>query len=182
MSSDSLFYVVSPKDVIVARPRDLDDHISWLIEKGKYDDALKSAEENENELREHSIQDIGEQYILYLLNHGSAKSAAELTPKILKRDQKLWEKWVYAFGEKHEWWAICDYIPIANPQLQPFVYEMVLGYFMKPKSSKKDHEKFRSLIYEWPSTLYNIKNITSLLKKRLEEFEDECLMDSLAKL
>jgi hypothetical protein len=33
---ESLFYVVSPRDIVVARPRDLDDHLSWLMERKKY--------------------------------------------------------------------------------------------------------------------------------------------------
>lgn len=32
---ESLFYIISPNDIVVARPRDLDDHISWLMEKQK---------------------------------------------------------------------------------------------------------------------------------------------------
>jgi len=26
---DPLFYIVSPKDIVMARPRDIDDHIAW---------------------------------------------------------------------------------------------------------------------------------------------------------
>lgn len=36
LTSESLFFVVSPKDVVVARPRDLDDHVSWLLERAMY--------------------------------------------------------------------------------------------------------------------------------------------------
>jgi hypothetical protein len=31
VKEDNLFYIISPKDVVVARPRDMDDHITWLI-------------------------------------------------------------------------------------------------------------------------------------------------------
>ena len=37
MSEDNLFYVVSPKDVVVARQRDQDDHISWLLQHDKFE-------------------------------------------------------------------------------------------------------------------------------------------------
>ena len=31
VKEDNLFYIISPRDVVVARPRDQDDHITWLI-------------------------------------------------------------------------------------------------------------------------------------------------------
>ena len=37
MTTESLFYVVSPKDIVVARPRDLDDHVTWLMERKRYE-------------------------------------------------------------------------------------------------------------------------------------------------
>lgn len=30
---ESLFYIVSPRDVVVAKERDQDDHIDWLLER-----------------------------------------------------------------------------------------------------------------------------------------------------
>lgn len=44
LASEMVFYIVSPKDIVVARPRDLEDHISWLIERQKYAEALEAAE------------------------------------------------------------------------------------------------------------------------------------------
>ncbi|KAG5460394.1 MAG: LOW QUALITY PROTEIN: hypothetical protein BJ554DRAFT_7565, partial [Olpidium bornovanus] len=43
--SEDLFYVVSPKDLVVAQPRDLDDHIGWLLGHFKYEEALAALEE-----------------------------------------------------------------------------------------------------------------------------------------
>lgn len=34
---ESLFYIISPRDVVVAKERDQDDHIEWLLEKKKYE-------------------------------------------------------------------------------------------------------------------------------------------------
>jgi hypothetical protein len=39
MAAESLFYVVSPKDVVVAKPRDTDDHIAWLLQNEKCADS-----------------------------------------------------------------------------------------------------------------------------------------------
>ena len=34
---ENLFFIVSPKDVVVSRLRDMDDHISWLMEHERYE-------------------------------------------------------------------------------------------------------------------------------------------------
>ncbi|KAH3698729.1 hypothetical protein Pelo_19877 [Pelomyxa schiedti] len=39
-----MFFLVAPKDIIVARPRDMDDHIDWLLEKHKFAEALMECE------------------------------------------------------------------------------------------------------------------------------------------
>ena len=32
LMEDNMYFIVSPKDLVVARQRDLDDHLSWLLE------------------------------------------------------------------------------------------------------------------------------------------------------
>lgn len=34
---ESLYYIISPKDIVVAKERDQDDHIDWLLDKKKYE-------------------------------------------------------------------------------------------------------------------------------------------------
>jgi len=34
---ESFFYIVSPKDIVVAKPCDLDDHISWLHSRNRFE-------------------------------------------------------------------------------------------------------------------------------------------------
>lgn len=34
---EPLFYIISPKDIVVAKERDQDDHIDWLLVKEKYE-------------------------------------------------------------------------------------------------------------------------------------------------
>ena len=44
LATESLFYIVSPRDIVVAKPRDLDDHIRWLVDRQRYEEALAAAE------------------------------------------------------------------------------------------------------------------------------------------
>ncbi|MCO5579749.1 hypothetical protein L7F22_033609 [Adiantum nelumboides] len=37
---EPLYYIVSPKDVVIARPRDADDHVNWLLEHNWHEKAL----------------------------------------------------------------------------------------------------------------------------------------------
>eukprot|EP01119_Soliformovum_irregulare_P019120 TRINITY_DN5998_c0_g1_i1.p1 TRINITY_DN5998_c0_g1~~TRINITY_DN5998_c0_g1_i1.p1 ORF type:complete len:882 (+),score=254.78 TRINITY_DN5998_c0_g1_i1:60-2705(+) len=180
MEYDSLFYVVSPRDIVVARPRDLDDHISWLMDKKRYEEALRAAEANEAQLREHKLTEIGEKYLEYLLGQGETPKAAELLPKILKRDAKLWEQWIYRFAATHQLRAIVDYIPV-NPVLNDTVYEMVLCHFLS-SNDPQDHKRFLGLVELWRSNLYQIKNVINALNQRIQEKSDDYLMDALAKL
>jgi hypothetical protein len=72
-ASEDMFYVASPKDVVVAKERDLDDHIKWLLERSRYEEALKSLREAEA-MGEHShaydVVGVGQQYISYLMKQG----------------------------------------------------------------------------------------------------------------
>lgn len=47
-------------DIVVAKPRDLDDHITWLQERERYEEALKAIEGHERELRKHDPVKVGE--------------------------------------------------------------------------------------------------------------------------
>jgi hypothetical protein len=41
---EPLYYIVSPKDIVVAKPRDAEDHISWLLQHGWHEKALAAVE------------------------------------------------------------------------------------------------------------------------------------------
>jgi tetratricopeptide (TPR) repeat protein len=179
MRAESLYYIVSPSEIVLAKPRDLDDHIRWLMDpaRTKYEEALEAAEKNEGQLKSFTLIGIGETYLNYLLqNHEEAKAAA-LCPRILKRDKDLWEKWIIKFTEKRKTKEIGPYIPIANPQLKSYIYEVVLSDFLR-----HDHKGFCTLITEWPHTIYNIHTIITAVEARAADTSDALLMDALATL
>lgn len=189
-----MFYILSPKDIVLGRPRDLDDHVAWLLERRRYEEALMATETHANQLREHNIAEVGQAFIEHLLylskqppkgdeNPGDfAKQAAGLCPKVLGKDDKLWEKWVFRFGELNEFRAICDYIPTHKPLiLSSTVYEMVLGAFLS-SPEEADRAKFVELIQNWPPSLYSVPNVINALKSRLQTVSDTALMEALARL
>jgi len=68
---EEVFFVVSPSDVIVVRPRDETDHIEWLVERERYEEALTAAEGLE---KLHGgvldVKAIGLKYMQHLIDKG----------------------------------------------------------------------------------------------------------------
>jgi vacuolar protein sorting-associated protein 41 len=65
------YLVLSPKDVIVVRPRDRKDHIAWLVERKRYEEALEQIEIMESEGTETiDATEIGQRYIEHLVGEG----------------------------------------------------------------------------------------------------------------
>lgn len=161
LADDDSFYILSPKDLVVAKPRDLDDHIAWLIEGEKYEEALEAAKGHEAELKSHNISDIGQRYLEYLLESDQIVVAADQCTNILKDDKKLWETWILKFEQKGMLQAIAKYIPINKPRLSEMIYEMVLNDFLK----NNPHE-FLVTINSWP-LVYKLQNIIAAVKDKL---------------
>eukprot|EP00003_Mantamonas_plastica_P008957 TRINITY_DN1809_c0_g2_i1.p1 TRINITY_DN1809_c0_g2~~TRINITY_DN1809_c0_g2_i1.p1 ORF type:complete len:753 (+),score=264.63 TRINITY_DN1809_c0_g2_i1:263-2521(+) len=178
LPTDSLFYVVAPNDLVVARPRDLDDKISWLLEREQYEKALAMAQENEKQLKTHNFKDIGEMYLASLVNEGEYAEAARNCVKVLRDDPELWEKWVYWFGKVQQLQAIIPVIPIDHPRLSSGVYEMVLTFM-----ATEDTELFEMTVRDWPPELYSIDKVIALVLRRLTQDKNSTvLLDALAEL
>ncbi len=65
------YLVLSPKDVILVRPRDRKDHIAWLVERKRYEEALGQIEIMESEGTETvDATEIGQRYIEHLVGEG----------------------------------------------------------------------------------------------------------------
>uniref|UniRef100_A0A7N8WMV8 Vacuolar protein sorting-associated protein 41 homolog n=1 Tax=Mastacembelus armatus TaxID=205130 RepID=A0A7N8WMV8_9TELE len=161
---ESLFYIISPKDIVVAKERDQDDHIDWLLEKRKYEEALMAAEISFKNIKRHDVQEIGMAYINHLVEKGDYNSAARKCQKVLGKNMELWENEVYRFKAIGQLKAISQYLPIGDLRLRPTIYEMILHEFLKT-----DYEGFATLIREWPGELYNntaiVQAVTEHLKK-----------------
>uniref|UniRef100_A0A8B9U0H5 Vacuolar protein sorting-associated protein 41 homolog n=1 Tax=Anas zonorhyncha TaxID=75864 RepID=A0A8B9U0H5_9AVES len=175
---ESLFYIISPRDVVVAKERDQDDHIDWLLEKKKYEEALMAAEISQKTIKKHKILDIGLAYINHLVEKGEYDLAARKCQKILGKNTELWEFEVYKFKEIGQLKAISRYLPRRDPILKPLIYEMVLHEFLE-----SDYEGFATLIKEWPGDLYNNTIIVQAVVDHLKKDpQNRTLLRTLAEL
>eukprot|EP01133_Synstelium_polycarpum_P008140 gene8140-9554_t len=179
-TAESIFYIVCPKDVVTAKPRNLEDHLKWLMDKNRYDEALDEVEKDMRTVKSLPairIKEIGERYMEYLLERKDINKAASLCPKICQRDQDLWEKWVFRFLKLGDLQPLCPYIPIGNPTLSAAIYEMFLNHFLQ-----KDPNAFLKIVTEWPSNLYNIQAIITAVEDYLTIHKNETIMIAQAQL
>jgi len=178
VQEESLFYIVSPKDIVLARPRDLDDHISWLMERDMFEEALADALKHEASLKTHSVLKIWRKYMNSLISAKKFKEAASLCSKILGENKSLWEEEIYRFAKYRQLKAITPEIPYKRTRLSHTIYEMILNEYLQT-----DIAGFQKLIKEWPTDLYNSEAIIVVLKAKLtDEPDNRILLQTLGTL
>jgi hypothetical protein len=71
------YVVMSPNDLVLVKPRDRRDHVKWLVERRRYEEALDEVESfevegsgNSKEEDELIVQDIRRKYIHHLVHEG----------------------------------------------------------------------------------------------------------------
>ncbi|KIY49134.1 vacuolar protein sorting-associated protein 41 [Fistulina hepatica ATCC 64428] len=172
------YLVLSPQDLVIARPRDRRDHIIWLVQRARYEEALDVLEhlpEGETDL---NAADIGERYIEHLITPAGGEDfpkAARLCPKVCAQDQKRWEKWIFRFAEQRHLHDIIPFIPTDAPRLDHVVYEMTLGYFLT-----HDKPALLRTITQWPRGIYDMSTIIEAVRAELERMSDDRSMRDAA--
>lgn len=77
--TDDSFYVISPQDIVVAKPRDEADHIAWLIEQRMYEDALIALEHSglsgSGAASGFDVTEVGKKYLEFLVDDGGSLSS-----------------------------------------------------------------------------------------------------------
>lgn len=169
-SQNSIFYMLAPRDIVVARPCDTDDHITWLFGHGQYEQALILARAHLDELKTHNLLDIGEKALKYWFDHEEYTKAAENCPELLDHKKELWEAWIVVFWKAGQLAVIVKHVPVQNPTLSHTMYEMMLNHFLR-----HDETQFCALIQEWPCTIYNPSNVISAVLGKLAEAENPSL-------
>lgn len=87
------FFIVSPKDIVVASLYDADDRIEWLLSHGKFEQALEAVTlDNGKDCKKYTFVYVGRIYLDHLLACGKYDEAGKLCSKILGKDKKLWEE------------------------------------------------------------------------------------------
>ncbi|XP_045469262.1 vacuolar protein sorting-associated protein 41 homolog [Harmonia axyridis] len=161
---ENRFFIVAPKDVVVASPYDLDDRIQWFIQHRKFEDALDILIKSEGRgVRKYNLENVGVQYLDYLLANQMCDQAGKLCLKIFQNKSSLWEEQIYKFAAKHQLRSVSPYIPRSfNHKLNPHIYEMILYEFLK-----LDSQGFLNLVKEWDPRLYNVVAVINAVLEHL---------------
>ncbi|PWN35596.1 uncharacterized protein FA14DRAFT_160676 [Meira miltonrushii] len=160
------YYVVSPKDIVIARSRDQKDHLDWLIQHKYYQEALDTI---------HTMgipkalsmgfdaNEIGGKYITYLIRDKQDWSkAASIVPGILKENVQAWEDVVFAFAEKNSLPYLIHQIPVEKPTLNSVVYDMILAHLLR-----HNIDSLLETIRTWPVEIYSTQAVVLAIEDRL---------------
>ena len=126
--NDDLYFIVCPKDVISVSPREEDDHISWLIERNRYEEALEAIKSYQTKLADSRLPrskmkqsrftyvEVGKQFIDHLIFTRSSDDdvikAAEFTPLIAGSSIDTWNEIFDKFENVTRLRSLQPYLPI----------------------------------------------------------------------
>ncbi|KAK1303126.1 hypothetical protein QJS10_CPB11g02298 [Acorus calamus] len=175
---EPLYYIVSPKDVVIARPRDAEDHINWLVRHGYHEKALAAVEAGQG--RTELLGEVGAGYLDHLILERKYAEAASLCPKLLRGSASAWERWVFHFAHLRQLPVLVPYIPTENPRLNDTAYEVALVALATNLSFHKD---LLSTVKSWPPVIYSVLPVISAIELQLNtSSETDMLKEALAEL
>ncbi|PIA54894.1 hypothetical protein AQUCO_00901062v1 [Aquilegia coerulea] len=159
---EPLYYIVSPKDVVIAKPRDAEDHISWLLQHGWHEKALAAVEAGQG--RTELLDEVGSRYLDHLILERKYAEAASLCPKLLRGSASAWERWVFHFAHLRQLPVLVPFIPIDNPRLRDTAYEVAL---VALATNPSFHNDLLSTVKSWPSVIYSVLPVISAIEPQL---------------
>ena len=101
-AAEGRFYLVlSPRGIVMVRARDRRDHVDWLVEKYRYEEALKEIEAMERDGWTGLDRDgVGKKYLNWLFDCEEWEVAGKACPTVLGNNAKAWEEWIFLFAQK----------------------------------------------------------------------------------
>lgn len=161
LDDEHTYFIVAPKDLIVATLCEYDDRIQWLINHRKFDEALTAIAEHGGRYSQVSVARL---YIDHLLLADRFEQAAQVCRCWFGSDRAVWEEEVYKFVSRKQLRCLRAYLPRPTEcQLSPHIYEMVLYEYLKC-----DAVGFKELVFEWPAELYNTTVVINAIKDHLD--------------
>jgi len=65
------YIVLSPRDIVIVKPRDRRDHIDWLVDRQRYEEALEELEKlGDSQGGDINASEIGQKYVEHLVAEG----------------------------------------------------------------------------------------------------------------
>lgn len=169
------YYIISARDGVVARERDLTDHVQWLVEHEKYESAWVTCESIygtverknlgiewvESHVRDELWREAGAALSLVLTAFlGTIDPQDTYKHTIWTED---WVNWAFIFGKSNHYEQLANYLP---DQLQSTVYDEYLRHYLRD-----DAEKFGFYMKKWQG-LFS-EGIEQSLVEEIDSSEDD---------
>ena len=180
LHDEGIYFIVCPKDVISAKPRDFDDHFEWLIEHSQLRECYSFAKEHSARLVRHSLREIEQLYMEELLNRETYAEAAELCGSICGDNLQAWDDAIQKFCDLNQLSQLLPYLPGGTKgfHLKRESYDFILNEFIK-----NDSVSFFRAIKEIPSKFYSLKDMTNQVIRYLaNDPKNLVLNEALAEL
>ena len=190
-SAKQTYYIVSPKDIIAGIPSTVEDHIKWLWDKEKYEQAWRYSVTHKDDLLNSELDptNLREEYLKYLLDKKEYDKFSDVISEHCAKDESLWEEWIKLLAEKEKIYLIIDKVPVLNKNTEcitdPILNKESYGLILQ-ELIKNDHTKFLECIKNWCSWLYDIESVITSVTNELHDVKRseplEQALDELYKL
>lgn len=158
-----MYLVSGPEGIIVGRPRDGNDRVAWLSERGLYAEALTVADDDYT-VKPAVKESLGEQFLQALAAEERWAEAAALCPRVLKANELAWERWAYLFAQARQLAALAPQLPTEDPRLKSSTYDMVLSALLL---NPAEHGVLLQCVRRWPQGAYNVAQLQAAALQRM---------------
>ena len=172
-SNDPILYILAPEDIVVARPKDVNDRVTTALKNKNLRLAAELAVNDRHNLTRFKFHDILTLYINNLLAAGKDALAAKECVRLIKSDAILWERWVYAFAKANKLHSIAPVMPtgvqdqkhpnVLSPRLPGMAYDLVLEEFLQASAYHPEH--FLMAIEAWSGVRPSLIDIDSWMAR-----------------
>lgn len=107
---------------------------------------------------------IGEMWLNQLISANKWAEAGEVAGKVLNTTTS-WEHWIWVFLQNKKFDEISPVIPTfqITPPLSSVIFEIILGHYLSDNKLR-----FKELLDQWPTDLFEINNISSAVEDQLK--------------
>lgn len=166
---DDAYYIVAPHDIVVAKPRDVDDHVHWLIEHSRFEAAFSEARLQQRNLKTTSVRAVGELLLEELIHNREFSKCCDYIVSIASVDPSVWVLWMQKFLELDKIELLQEKIPVTGPAIPMLVREDLYTQTLVHLLEKRE---VADLIGTggWDMNLYVVDKVTEAARKfnRLE--------------
>lgn len=164
------FYLVSAKDAVIARERDVKDHVDWLTGRGQFVEAYNSSE---NVCDAPTRKKIGLKAVESLIELHHLPEAGKLLKSVLgPNGASEWQVWSQRFLEHDHYFSLADNLPDNLAGLEETRTSVLLH------AATHSAKKFLEYVQRWDISLFD----SQLVLSEVESNTDPIITDARAQL